>query len=53
MKGNKRIDASKKMKPDEKKVQGPLDDAPRVRGGKAGKSRRYLPLGHVSRTHDQ
>ena len=40
-----------KMKPENKMVQGPLDPAPRIRGNKAGKDRRYLPHGHPSRTH--
>lgn len=31
-----------KMKPEDKKVQGPHDSVPRVRGNKAGKFRRYL-----------
>lgn len=40
-----------KMPPEKKMVQGPLDERPRCRGNKAGKERRYLPVGHVSRTH--
>lgn len=40
-----------KMPQEKKLVQGPLDGAPRVRGNKAGKLRRFLPFGHPSRTH--
>lgn len=42
---------SRKMNPQDKWVQGPFDEKPRVRGNKAGRGRVYLPVGHVSRTH--
>lgn len=42
---------SRKMDPQNKWVQGPLDEKPRVRGNKAGRAKVYLPSGHVSRTH--
>lgn len=40
-----------KMDPTRKYVQGPLDEAPRIRGNKAGRQHVYLPHGHISRTH--
>lgn len=41
----------RKMSQEMKYVQGPCDDVTRVRGNKAGKGRRYLPVGHPSRCH--
>lgn len=40
-----------KMSPESKFVKGPLDAIPRVRGNKAGKYRKELPVGHPSRCH--
>ena len=42
---------SRKMSPGDKLVKGPLDEIERVRGNKAGRHRRYLERGHVSRCH--
>lgn len=46
----KRSAKTKNMDPGSKKVQGPLDPEPRVRGNKAGRGRIYLPSNHPSNT---